>query len=486
MKLESLDFQLKDFFIEIFREDVFLVGGTIRDFLIYKGIGANRDIDLLVAGHTYRQIEAKLKPFGKTNTVGKSFAVVKFSKDGRCFDISVPRRDFVRDPNSSSHKNFRVESGPHITLEDDLQRRDFTCNSIALRLIDGEIIDPFDGIRAIEQKKIFMTYPGTFFDDPLRILRCARFASVHTFSIDERIYQDARDVELDELSKERIVEELFRLFLESEQPSIGLDAYFKLAILEKLFPQLFALTLTIQDAVFHPETDAFGHHTVWAHTMYAVDVARKLCRIYELSDEQTLALLFATLLHDVGKAVATRWEWKRGRMTITSQLHDSQGGKISEQILTGLGIETRNQFPLKEVVLKLVRNHHRLFDLYRNREEIGFRAVSRLVKDLEGHDFLLLLLDFADRRSREPDYLDFESIDELSRWWLDTKEEWNINHDTIQPMIMGRDLITLGVPPGLEMGRKLKQLYELQLDGAFDTREAGLELFIQLRKEEKI
>jgi tRNA nucleotidyltransferase (CCA-adding enzyme) len=465
---------------------VYLVGGTIRDFLIYKGIGVNRDIDLLVEGHTYRQIEEKLKPFGKTNTVGKSFAVVKFSRDGRCFDISVPRKDFLRDRNSSSHKNFDIEFGPHISLEEDLQRRDFTCNSIALRLIDGEVIDPFDGIRAIEKKKIYMTYPETFFDDPLRILRCARFASVHRFSIEEKIYKDAKHVKLDELSKERIVEELFRLFLESRRPSIGLNAYFELAILEKLFPQLYALTLTIQDAVFHPETDPFGHHTVWAHTMYAVDAAKKLCGIYNLGDEETLALLLATLLHDVGKAVATRWEWKRGRMTVTSQLHDSQGEKIADQLLTELGIETRNQFPIRKVVLNLIRNHHRLFDLYRNREEIGFRAVSRLVKDLEGHDFLLLLLDFADRMSREPDYLDFEGIDELSQWWLDRKEEWNINNDTIQPLIMGRDLIKLGVPPGVEMGEKLQKLYDLQLDGTFDTREAGIELFKQLLKEKKI
>jgi len=167
-------------------------------------------------------------------------------------------------------------------------------------------------------------------------------------------------------------------------------------------------------------------------------------------------------------------------------LHDSQGVKISDEVLSGLGIETRNNFPLKKVVLNLVKNHHRLFDLYRNREEIGFKAVSRLVKDLEGYDFLLLLLDFADRNSREPNYLDFDGIDDLSQWWLDRKEEWNINHDTIQPLVMGRDLLTLGISPGPDMGLKLKQLYELQLDGAFDTRESGLELFKKLSRENRI
>jgi tRNA nucleotidyltransferase (CCA-adding enzyme) len=486
MKIEPLRFPLKDFFIEVFGEKVFLVGGTVRDYFLYRKIDERQDIDLLVVGHTYEEIEEKLKPHGKTGTVGKSFAVVKFSKDGLCFDISVPRKDIKRDRHSHSHQNFIIEYGPHIKLEEDLGRRDFTCNSIAVRLIDHEVIDPFDGVRAIEEQKIYMTGPGTFFDDPLRILRCARFASVHQFTVDENIYVNVKDVVLDELSKERVQEELFRLLLESEKPSIGLGEYFKLSVLEKLFPSLYALTLTIQDVFFHPEHDEQGHHTVWIHTMYAVDVARRCCRLFKLAEEQSLAVLLAVLFHDVGKAVTTRWEFKRGRMAVTSPFHDSKGVAVAEQFLADLKVETRKNFPLKRVVLNLVKNHHRIYDLYRNREEIGFRAVSRLVRDLEDHDFLLVLLDFADRQSREPDFLNFSDPDGISHWWLKQKEAYNINRDTIQPLVRGRDLLELGIPPGVEMGKKLKQLYELQLDGEFTSREAGLTLFQKLQKQGKI
>ncbi|MCI0471679.1 MAG: HD domain-containing protein, partial [Candidatus Aminicenantes bacterium] len=392
MKLELFDFPLRDFFIDVFNEKVFLVGGTIRDYLLYGQIDDKRDIDLVITGHTYKEIEQKLSIHGKTNTVGRSFAVVKFTKDGQTFDISTPRKDIKRDKNSHSHKNFIVKYGPHIPLEEDLKRRDFTCNSIAMRLKDNEIIDPYHGIKAVKEKKIIMTGPETFFDDPLRILRCARFASVHQFTVDKTIYPNSKDVRLDELSAERVVEELFRMLLESEKPSIGLNEYFKLSVLEKLFPGLYALTLTIQDSLFHPEKDDFGHHTVWIHTAITVDVAKKLSRDFSLNDEETLALLLAALLHDLGKAITTKWTFKRDRMTVTSIFHDTKGLPLVERFLAGLKIESRKNFPLKNVVLTLVRNHHRIYDLYRNRDNVGFKAISRLVKELDGRELLLLLL----------------------------------------------------------------------------------------------
>lgn len=460
------------------------MGGTIRDYLLYNRIVQNRDIDLVVIDHSYEEIEEKIKKYGKTNTVGKSFAVVKFIKDGNTFDISVPRKDVKKSNDSLSHKNFIIDSGPHISLREDLKRRDFTCNSIALRIMDDRIFDPFNGVRAIEEKKIIMTGPETFFDDPLRILRGARFATVHRFTTDPEIYVNSKEVRMDELSKERVTEELFRLLLESKQPSVGLNEYWRLTVIEKLFPELYSLTLTIQDSKFHPETDEFGHHTVWAHTLITIDIAKKLSEQFNLDEEQTLALLLAVLLHDIGKSVTTKWEFKRGRMTVTSIFHDVRGVEMAETFLTNLKIETRKNFPLKNVALNLVKYHHRIFDLYKSRRKIGFKAISRLVRDLEEHDLLLLLLDFADRQSRKPDPLNFTEPDDIVKWFLKKKEEYNINKETIKPIVMGRHLIEEGVPPGWEMGVYLGKLYEYQLDGEFNTLEAGLKIFRQIREEE--
>jgi tRNA nucleotidyltransferase (CCA-adding enzyme) len=483
MGLKKINFSLKDFFVDVFGEKVFLVGGTIRDFLLYGKVNFNRDIDLVVVDVSYEDIENKLREHGKTNTVGKSFAVVKFTKDSHTFDISVPRKDLKKDRSSHSHKNFLIESGSHITLKEDLERRDFTCNAIAMRLLDNEIYDPFKGMEAIKKKKMVMTGPDTFFDDPLRILRCARFSSVHHFSIENTIYSRSKKVNLSDLSKERIQEELFRLLMESDKPSVGLQEYFKLSILEKIFPELYLLTQTIQDSIFHPEKDEFGHHTVWIHTLNTVDVSRKLAEKFKLDWEATLALLLAALLHDIGKSITTRWEYKRNRMTITSLFHDSKGLNMANDFLVNLKVETRKNYPLRKVILNLIKNHHRLYDLYKNREKIGFKAISRIVRDLEGYDFLLVLLDFADRQSRKSKPLGFKDLDGVSKWYLKIKDELNVSKDTVQPLIMGKDLMALGVPSGKKMGEILNTLYEFQLDGQFKTKNEGIKLFKILQQK---
>jgi len=477
MKRLRIDFPQKDFFVSIFGGAVYVVGGTVRDRILYKKPAPDQDIDLLVTGMGYEQIAATLEKLGKTDTVGKSFAVLKFTRAGRTFDIAVPRRDRKKDGEAHGHKNFDVQSGPQVTLEEDLGRRDFTCNSIAVRLSDGLIVDPHQGVQAIAARRIAMTSPASFSDDPLRVLRAARFASVHRFAVDKAIYTKARQVPLGELSAERVADELSRLLLESPQPSLGLREYHRLTVLDQLFPELAVLALTIQDAHFHPEHDEQGHHSVWAHTLITVDIAARLAQSERLAEPRALALLLAALLHDCGKAATTSWEFKRGRMTVTSAFHDSRGVKLAEAVLARLRLDSRQGLPLKKIVLKLIQQHHRIFELYRNRDEITFKAVARAVKDMDGEDRLLLLLDFADRRSRAARPLAFRKLDEIALWFDARKEEFRISQETMQPLLLGRDLLALGVPAGREMGTHLKRLYELQLDGAFRTREQGLALF---------
>ena len=166
--------------------------------------------------------------------------------------------------------------------------------------------------------------------------------------------------------------------------------YFRLTILEKLYPDLYRMALTIQDSEFHPEKDEFGHHTVFIHMLIMLDIGKKIAEIKGLNNEESLALLLSVILHDIGKPVTTKWEYKRGRMTLTSVRHDSVGVGLAEVLLEELKIDTRMKFPLKEVVLKLIKNHHRVYDLYSNREDTGFKAFSRLLRDMEGRDDLLI------------------------------------------------------------------------------------------------
>lgn len=468
MKL-NIDFRENKFFIGLFGRDVYAVGGFVRDFIRED---PSEDVDILITHHTVDEIIEKLKPHGKVDIVGKSFGVIKFAVQGKTYDIALPRKDRPKQSKVRKHKDFIISADPDLPLEKDLERRDFRCNSIAVRLSDGEIFDPHNGRKDIAEKTIKLTNPQAFPEDPLRVLRAARFASVLDFSVDPKIYEIAKDIDLSGISVERIKEELFKILLLSPQPSSGLDELFKLNALRQLFPELFRLTLCIQDSVFHPEKDAFGHHTVWAHTQITVDQAKRLAAQFHLNEQKSLILLLAALFHDVGKPETTQWEFKRGRMVITSNGHDIASAKTAKKIFARMKIFSWNGCNLRKMIPSLIKCHHRASELWQNRDVVTKKAFNRLAADVDGEIELLVYLDAADRAGRKKKSI--QRLDREGRWLLEKFEKLNVTKETIQPLIMGRDLIKLGISPGPPMGKYLKKLYQMQLDNEFDTKEMGL------------
>ncbi|MCP2619925.1 HD domain-containing protein [Candidatus Aminicenantes bacterium AC-334-K16] len=467
----QVDFRDKALFLKLFGEDVYAVGGFIRDYLRKD---PSEDVDILILKHPVEEIVAKLKPHGRVDLVGKSFGVIKFTREGKTYDIALPRIDQPKETRQRTHKDFKIITDPHLPLERDLSRRDFRCNSIALRLADGRLFDPFHGRADIDKKILRMTNPEAFPEDPLRVLRAARFASILHFSIDAAIYELAQEIDLQGLSQERINDELFRLLLNSSDPSRGLQEFFKLGVLKQLFPELYQLTLAIQDALFHPETDEFGHHTVWPHTLITVDQAARLGRKFKLSRPKTLCLLLAALFHDVGKPRTADWEYKNGRLVLTNKRHDILGEKITAKAFDRMKLFSWEGVDVRTITLNLIRCHHRPSELWQNREVITRKALNRLAADVDGEIELLILLDVADRSGRSPQPI--SDLDREGQWLKEKFEELNVSRETIKPIIMGRHLLPLGVEPGPAMGKILKKIYELQLDNEFQTLEEGLKI----------
>jgi tRNA nucleotidyltransferase (CCA-adding enzyme) len=467
-KLE-LEFPLKKFLVDLFGRDVYAVGGYVRDFIRKN---PSEDVDILIARHTVDNIIKNLAPHGKVDVVGKSFGVIKFTVDKKTYDIALPRKDSPIRSKVRKHKDFVISADPDLPLEKDLERRDFRSNSIAVRLSDGKIFDPHHGRKDIAEKIIRLTNPQAFPDDPLRVLRAARFASVLEFSVDPQIYSIAKDIDLSGISVERIKEELFKILLHSPRPSLGLNELFKLGALRQLIPELYMLSLCIQDSVFHPETDDQGHHTVWAHTLITVDQASRLAVQFRLNEEKSLALLLAALFHDVGKFETTHWEYKKGRMAVTSNGHDVASARMTKKIFTRLKIFSLNDTNLKKIVPSLIKCHHRASELWQNREVITKKAFNRLAADVDGEIELTAYLDAADRAGRKKTPI--HGLDREGRWLLNKFEELNVSKETIQPLIMGRDLIGLAVSPGPQMGKYLNKLYQMQLDSEFETKKEGL------------
>jgi len=478
MKLQ-VSFPEKDMFIRLFGEHVHIVGGYVRDSVL--GCAQNEGIDLLVRRYPVEKLLDKLKPQGKVDLVGKSFGVIKFTTQGRTYDIALPRTDHPKETPIRGHKDFVIAADPNLPLEEDLIRRDFRCNSIALRLTDGEIIDPLDGISDIQNKTLRLTNPKAFPEDPLRVLRAARFASVLGFSIDPALYKVAKGIDVSGLSAERVNEELYKILLKSAAPSVGLEELFVLDTLRQLFPALYRLTLTIQDSIFHPEKDQYGHHTVWKHTKITVDQAKRLADKIELDEPRKLALLLAALYHDSGKVTTTQWEFKKGRMVIITHGHDITGEKITEDVFDRFKIFSWKGYNLRKTVLALIRCHHRASELWQNRKVITKKAFNRLNADMNGEIELLAYLDVADRAGRSEAPVD--SLDEQGQWLLDKFEELKISKENLKPIILGRDLIDKGVLPGPAMGRILDRLYQMQIDNEFESREKGLELADQIIQE---
>lgn len=467
-------------FIQVFGGNVYAVGGSVRDQIL--GF-VQPEIDLLVANHSLKQVISKLRRHGRVDLVGKSFGIIKFTADGVTYDIALPRKDIPLTSASRSHKDFIIQADPWLPVEKDLERRDFTINSMAIRLKDGRLIDPFGGLKDIKTRRIKLTNPQAFPDDPLRVLRAARFASVLDFKIDPSVYDLARKVNLLALSSERVNEELFKILLHSKRPSKGLEELFTLGALDQLFPELAALTLVIQDSYFHPEKDHLGHHTVWAHTKLTVDQASAITRIMDFSQEKKLALLLAALYHDAGKASTTQWNFKKGRMVITSNGHDLESEKIVRKRLEQQRIYSWNGYDLAVIIPLLIRTHHRASELWQNRRIVTRKAFNRLAVEVRGEIELVIALDAADRFGRKIRLI--KSLDREAVWLLGKFNQLKVNKETIKPLVMGRDLIGLGVKPGPEMGKLLKKLYEMQLDGLFLTRAEGIRTAEKILKEKK-
>lgn len=471
------DFPHRNLFIDLFGGDVYAVGGYIRD--LFRG-AETPEIDILIARRRLEDIIAGLEKHGRVDVVGRSFGIIKFAIEGRTYDIALPRRDTALKMNTRSHKDFLIDSDPFMPIEADLKRRDFTINSMALRLTDGQIIDPFGGQKDTAARLIRTTNPRAFPEDPLRVLRAARLASVLDFRIDKAIYEAARKIDLTGLSVERTNDELFKIMLQSKRPSRGLRELFKLGVIGQLYPELSAITLVIQDSTFHPEADEQGHHTVWAHTLLTVDQAAIISTLMSFDQGRRLALLLAALYHDIGKAKATRWDFKHGRMTVTSNGHDIQSEKMTRKIFERQRIYSWHGYDVATVTPLLIRTHHRASELWLNRNEVTKRAFNRLAAEVRGEIGLVVGLDAADRagRKRRP----VQTLDRQARWLLGKFEELRINIETIKPLVMGRHLIELGMVPGPDMGKLLKKLYRLQLDGIFETKAEGLKEAKKLRQ----
>jgi tRNA nucleotidyltransferase/poly(A) polymerase len=220
--------------------NVYIVGGCVRDAFMNK---SPKDIDIVVTGLGIDDIKELLRHYGKTSIVGQSFSVIKFRPTyhaGEDFDIAVPRVDRKI---GTGHKGFEI-STEGVTIVDDLKRRDFTVNSIAVNVKTNEILDPFNGRKDLQAKILRATDKNAFVEDALRMVRAIQFTARFRFDIEPNTLQLMKKNAnlLKEISGERILEEFQKILHKNGSTKIAFECMHKSDMDKALFGKKFINT----------------------------------------------------------------------------------------------------------------------------------------------------------------------------------------------------------------------------------------------------
>ncbi len=450
--------------------ECYVVGGYVRDIFLER---PSNDIDVVVVGSGIAVAQALKKELGKKAhlSVFKNFgtAQVKFMRTedgGTRKEYEVEFVGARKESYSHDSRKPVVEDG---TLEDDQCRRDFTINALAICLNHdrfGELVDPFDGLYDLEDGLIRTPLDPdiTFSDDPLRMLRCVRFATQLRFDIEQET-KDAlrRNVQrLKIISGERIAEELNKILL-AAHPSIGLLELHDSGLLQLILPELSALDIV--------ETrNGRAHKNNFYHTL---EVLENVCK----TDQSQLWLRWAALLHDIGKTKSKRWDNQQGW---TFHNHNFIGAKMVPEIFRRLKLPLDAKM---KYVQKLVDLHMRPIVIAD--EEVTDSAVRRLMNDAgEDIDDLMLLCE-ADITSknevRKKRFLENFRIVREKLADLKDKDYKRL----LQPVIDGNEIMEIfHLKPSPVVGTLKQYLKDAVLDNQVaNEREPLMELLMEKAKD---
>jgi poly(A) polymerase len=440
-----------------------LVGGSVRDVFLGRIPG---DLDLTTDATPARILEIVEGWADQVWTIGIEFGTVGMRRGSEIFEITTYRSEQY----ARRSRKPDVEYGESLTA--DLSRRDFTVNAMAARLPSRELVDPFRGMRDLRDK--VLRTPGlpeaSLSDDPLRILRAARFVAQLGFTVSPGLRAAMTELapRLDIVSAERISAELSKLLLSTLPggPRRGIAVLVDTGVADQVLPEVPKLRLEVDEH--------FRHKDVYLHSLTVLDQAIELEPRYQLGPD--LVLRLAALLHDIGKP-KTRTRLPGGKVAFHH--HDVKGAKMARARLTAL------RFP-KDVVTdvsRLVELHLR-FHGYGTGEWTD-SAVRRYVRDAGPLLTRLHALTRADCTTRNA-----AKAQRLARAYDSLEERIEVLAEeeelaSIRPDLDGDEIMrVLGIPPGPLVGRARNYLLELRLEhGPLGPERATQELLAWAAEE---
>ncbi|MFZ3452161.1 CCA tRNA nucleotidyltransferase [Arthrobacter sp. 7Tela_A1] len=433
-----------------------LVGGPVRDLFLGR---VSPDLDFTTNARPDDIIKVVRGWCDTYWEIGREFGTIGMRKDGFQIEITTYRAD-AYDPDS---RKPAVAFGER--LEDDLFRRDFTMNAMALRLPQMELVDPFGGVRDLHAGQV--RTPGapstSFSDDPLRMMRAARFASQLNVSLAPEVFEAMKDMaeRITIISAERVRDELVKL-INGKAPADGIDLLVESGLADYVLPEVSALKLEIDE--HHRHKDVYQH---------SLTVLRQAC------DQETgvdgpvpgpdFVLRFAALMHDVGKPATRRFE-STGAVSFLH--HDVVGAKLAAKRMKALRFDNDTI----KAVSRLVELHMRFYGY----GDAGWSdsAVRRYVNDagpLLPRLHRLTRSDVTTRNRRKAERLAF-AYDDLEHRIAKLAEQEELA--AIRPDLDGSQIMALlGIGPGPVVGRAYRFLLEERMEnGPADPQEAEAKL----------
>ncbi len=482
---------------------VYLVGGAVRDAALAR---ESKDYDFVVTGVPAEELQRFLASIGIVNFVGRVFGVLKFVPDAAYdqvkvqglepFDIALPRTEVPA--GTGGYRDVEVQSDHTMRIEDDLGRRDFTVNAMAVKLLTAggrvvveELVDPFGGLNDLEKKLIRAVGEAEtrFQEDYTRMLRALRLAVQLGFKIEpvthgaiEKLIghiDDMRDgVHL--VPRETIAKELIRAYV--AKPLAAFDLAEELGIHRVLFPEFAAMKTCPQPHEWHAEGDVFTH-TRLAMTHLG---SKEFAEFFGDAEWDAL-LVFAVLLHDIGKPPTLKTPEKDGTDRVRFDGHDEVGAKMVGVIADRLKLSSMPEGSRYHInrdhLVWLVRNH--LISM-NPADEMRSTTIEKYFYNPLVPGEHLLRLTFCDGSASLPANGGASDLNNL-RTLVDRMKKVGIMAEAKKrlpkPLIDGIVVMeTLNLPPSKTIGDILKVLREEQLLGNLKTPEEAIEY---LQKEYK-
>ena len=437
-------------------EEFYLVGGYVRDIILNR---PRDEMDFLIVGDGPAFASELASQLGiKEIVIYKNFGTAHFKYDNMFLEFVGARKESYK----RNSRNPKVEPG---TLDDDLNRRDFTINTLAVSLNKnsfGNLIDKFNGFADIENIRIITPLDPykTFDDDPLRIMRAVRFATQLDFEIEETVLNAAAEMaeRLKIVSQERVTDEFLKI-LDTDKPSIGLKLLYENGIMKIIFPEIDALAGVEQRQDFH-------HKDVFYHTLKVVDNVANV--------SNNLWLKFAALVHDIAKPPTKKFVEGTGW---TFHGHEELGARMMKKIFT------RMKLPLHQLpyIEKLIRLHLRPIALVG--EIVTDSAIRRLAASAGEHLDDLITLCRADVTSKNPQKVSryLENYNIVMQKVKDVQEKDQLRQ--FQSPVRGEEIMQVcNIPPSRLVGKIKAAIEDAILDGKIKNNyEEAYKFFLSIK-----